>query len=77
MSQYETVMNHLEQHGTITSWEAITNYGITRLADVVYKMRNDGVVVVTETAESDKGNKYAIYHLMGTGTPEQMEIAYE
>ena len=33
------VRNHLLVKGKITSWEAITMYGITRLADVIYRLR--------------------------------------
>ena len=39
MPQTVKVRNHLIRYGSITSQEAWRMYGITRLADVIYKLR--------------------------------------
>ncbi len=41
MSQKTVVLRHL-QSKTITSKTAFSRYGITRLADVVFKLKGDG-----------------------------------
>ena len=33
------VLNHLKEHGTITSWEAITKYKATRLSNIIFTLR--------------------------------------
>jgi len=40
MPQTVKVRNHLIRHGSITSQEAWRLYGITRLADVIYKIKH-------------------------------------
>ena len=42
LSQKDRIMAHLWDYGEITSWEAIKEYGITRLSDLIYKLRNEG-----------------------------------
>jgi hypothetical protein len=32
-------MLHLQQYGSITSWEAIKEYGATRLSAIIYNLR--------------------------------------
>ena len=39
MSQVDMVMRHIDDHGSITSFKAFTEYGITRLSDVILKIR--------------------------------------
>ena len=66
MKQKERVLLHLQQNGEITSWDAIMQYGITRLADVIHKLRRDGYKIETETVVKKKGEQtvhYAKYRL--------------
>ena len=39
MNKSEKVLEHLQKNGTITSWEAIDNYGATRLSAIIYNLR--------------------------------------
>ena len=39
LDQGVIVVNHIRKHGSITSKEAIMNYGITRLAARVFELR--------------------------------------
>lgn len=39
MTKTQAIKEHLLEHGSITSWDAINLYGETRLSDVIYKLR--------------------------------------
>ena len=39
MNKTKAVMYHLQQYGSITSWEAIKEYGATRLSSIIYNLR--------------------------------------
>jgi len=47
-SQIEDIMWHLHNYGKITSIEAINEYGITRLSDIIYKLRRQGITIISE-----------------------------
>jgi hypothetical protein len=47
-SQLTAVMWHLKEFGSITSLEAIKEYGITRLAEYIRQMRQMGYSITTE-----------------------------
>lgn len=40
MNKTKAVLQHLEEFGNITSWEAIKEYGATRLSAIIYNLRN-------------------------------------
>jgi hypothetical protein len=58
------VLNHLRTHKNgITSWEAITNYHVTRLAAYIGFLRDDGHTI--EAVREQHDNKsYARYFLI-------------
>lgn len=39
LTKTKKVLEHLQKHGSITSWEAITEYGATRLSAIIYNLR--------------------------------------
>lgn len=41
-TQEEVVLDHLKEHGTITSKQAFQKYGITRLSAKIYCLRQKG-----------------------------------
>lgn len=41
-NQKEAVLYHLQQFQTITSLEAIKEYGATRLSGIIFNLRKDG-----------------------------------
>lgn len=41
------VLEHLEKNGTITSIEAIENYGATRLSAIIFNLRKAGYDIET------------------------------
>lgn len=40
MSKTKKVLLHLQEKGSITSWEAIKEYGATRLSAIIYTLRH-------------------------------------
>jgi hypothetical protein len=61
MSKTVDVLNHLKKR-PITSWEAITKYRATRLADIIFKLRGRGFKITTELVENGSV-RYARYRL--------------
>lgn len=66
----DRVENYIKQRGSITSWEAIKEFGITRLSAVIYDLRNQrGLNIVTqyETMKNRYGDNvtFARYVLEG------------
>ena len=63
------VKNHLMRFGKITSIEAFKMYGITRLADVIYKLRKRGEEIKTEMVYGrdryGDPTQYGVYYLVG------------
>lgn len=39
MTKTKAILLHLEEHGKINSWEAIKEYGATRLSSIIYNLR--------------------------------------
>lgn len=62
-TQKEQVLKHLEKKKSITSWDAINLYGITRLAAVIHDLRSEGKLIHS-TTERGNGKKWARYVLM-------------
>lgn len=68
MNKTNAIQLHLIEKGNITSWEAIKEYGATRLSAIIYVLRHKrGMNIISETIEfTDRfGNKghYAKYIL--------------
>jgi ribosomal protein S8 len=51
MTQTKAVLEHLQKHGHITSYQAIELYGATRLSDIIYRLRHYGYTIITERFE--------------------------
>ena len=68
-NQMVQTLGHLKLYGTITSMEAFTLYGITRLSDKVLKLRKKGYNIVTIMTDGvnryNRPVKYATYKLVG------------
>lgn len=56
MDQVTQIKNHLFRYGTITPLQAMSKYGIMRLAARIYDLREAGLRIETETVT--KGNKH-------------------
>jgi hypothetical protein len=47
-TQRESVLWHLYTYGKITSWEAIKEYGITRLSAIIFNLREEGYNIISD-----------------------------
>jgi hypothetical protein len=67
MTQCERIVRHIKDHGSITSMEAITEYGILRLASRITDLKSQGIPVkrVMETGKNRYGElvSYARYYM--------------
>lgn len=63
-TKIKSVLNHLQYHKTITSWEAITLYRATRLAAVIFILKERGHLIETQMVYEDN-TRYAVYHYAG------------
>ena len=61
-SQLKKVLHHLNTKGSITSWEAINLYRITRLSALIYILRDKGHNISTEMVYQND-SRFAVYHL--------------
>ena len=55
-TQKERVLEHLKKYGTITSWEAIMNYGCTRISEYIRQLRCDGYLI--KSVNTKNKNRY-------------------
>lgn len=64
---YDAIVEHLKGHGSITSMDAIREYGCTRLSHYIYLMRRDGYKISTNIRTSKnmfgQSTHYAVYRL--------------
>jgi len=67
VTKTQQVLEHLKDKGSITSWEAIQQYGATRLSSIIFNLREDGYDIETriEVTKDRNGNtcQYANYIL--------------
>jgi len=64
----EDVLKYMLDNGSITSMEAITNFGCTRLSAVIYTLRQEGHKIVSQRVKfkNRHGNigMYSVYRLI-------------
>lgn len=72
-SQRDDIIRHLMTEGSITAWEAIKEYGSTRLSAIVYELRKQGWNIESEmvTAKNRYGNTVQFAHYHFKSKPEQ------
>ena len=67
ITQKDRILNHLMKYGSITTWEAIKEYGITRLSDKIFRLRRENYNITDEweTTKNRYGDKvsYKKYRL--------------
>lgn len=52
MNKTNAVLSHLLEKGSITSWEAIKEYGATRLSAIIYVLRHKyNLDIISENIE--------------------------
>ena len=67
----DRILKHLMERGSITSMQAIIEYGCTRLSHYIYLLRRDGYTIESEYKNGVNrfGDKthYCVYTLKGVG----------
>lgn len=63
MSQKDKVLKYLKEGNSITPAKAQAMFGVWRLADVIYKLKKDGHVILTQLRQDPEGKSYARYVL--------------
>ena len=68
MSDSEKILTYLQEHGSITSWEAIQHFRCTRLSGRIYDLRKRGFDITATTEESVNADgekvRYSRYRLV-------------
>ena len=62
MTQQQVILEHLETYNSITPLDALTRYGIMRLAARVSELKSEGYPIVA-TMKKHNGRRYASYTL--------------
>jgi len=65
-TQTAQILRHLEERGTITPMDALTDYGCFRLGARIYELRQRGYDIETEMVSSG-GKRYARYRIKQKG----------
>lgn len=72
-SKTQAVLKHLQENKKITSWEAINLFRATRLADIIFRLKERGHSISTEMVFESK-SRYAIYHYAGMDVLESGKV---
>lgn len=67
MTDKQRILLYMEEHGSITPWEAITEFGCTRLGARIWDLKKDGLSITSkmETGVDRHGEvcRYSRYYL--------------
>ena len=70
LTQCDRILRHLEDYGSITSLEAVNEYGIMRLASRIADLKEMGHNIVSERTTGknryDETTSYSVYRLKKT-----------
>lgn len=64
--QQRVILTHLKDGKNITAMKAMGVYHVSRLSDVIFKLKRKGYDIHTEMCEDEVGGKYASYSLPKT-----------
>lgn len=56
MTKTKQVKDHLINHGSITSWEAIQKFNSTRLSAIIFNLKKRGMDIETESVTQKDSN---------------------
>ncbi len=70
MTDIEKIKDHLDKHGSITSFEAFQLFGMTRLSARIYDLRRSGYPIESErkTVKTKDGGTASICVYMKSST---------
>ena len=67
MTQHEKILRYIQIHGSITTYEAFLNLGITKLTTRISELRKAGFTFISEKCKSENGEYYFRYKLPAKG----------
>lgn len=72
MTQKDKVLKFLQARGSITSWQAIQEFRITRLSSIIFDLRKEGWEIDSENMKSknSNANNFAKYTLIADSQNE-------
>lgn len=62
LTQNQMILMHLQDYGSITSIEAMQEYGIMRLASRINDLKREGYNIVSETMKSKNRFGETVHH---------------
>lgn len=67
ITQCDRILRHIKDYGSITSLEAVTEYGVMRLASRINDLKRQGYSIISETQTSKnrygETTHYSVYRL--------------
>ena len=73
MSAINSLLNYLYAGNTVTTKQARTLFKVDNVADLVYRLRNEGVSIYTNRVTTSRGEKTFAYRL---GNPSRAFVSY-
>ena len=71
----DAVLWHLQNHGCITSWEAIQKYHITRLSAIIHTLRHEvGMNISSSDKRAENGKNWVEYKLIRESDEGQFNL---
>lgn len=71
VTQCDRILRHMKDYGSISSLEAITEYGILRLASRINDLKRKGYKISSETKKSknryNETTHFSVYRLIENG----------
>ena len=71
LTQLDRVLRHLNDFGSISQWESITEYGITRLSAIIFILKHEHYPITSEWIHSTnrygEKSRYKKYYLDNMG----------
>lgn len=64
-AKIDMIDDHLHQYGSISSWQAIQLYRVTRLAAVIHDLKHRrGRHITSTSSRTEDGTMFTIYHII-------------
>lgn len=60
-TQEKVILNHLKRYGSITNWDAIMQYGITRNPEMIRRLKKRGYEIESKRITKKRGNRTVYY----------------
>ena len=78
ITKHQQIKNHLINHGSLTSWDAIGLYGYTRISASIFILRKDGWVISSDEKKgidrNGNNSTYSVYRLISTPENSALKI---